>query len=281
MSRLNCSVLLLALTAGICAAQMPIPDCSLAPGFTQDGELRTFDSGNLFEYMDGNSEGYFIYDFEVMKGVNCKSGEVTLVFDISQMSSPETALGMFMSNHDPRLPTETLGTIGQIHPRRGTFVKDKYYVEIAANPSGDHSKVLRTVLTATEKRISGTTEMPAILDWFPQEKLEKGTLRLVPQSLLGLRILRRGYLGVYDYGKGFIVTSEATPEDAAAVMKSAVERFGETTPVQLGDEAFEATDRYLGRLCFFRKGRYVGGFANVDESTDIVAAAKALASKIQ
>ena len=36
----------------------------------------------------------------------------------------------------------------------------------------------------------------------------------------------------------------------------------------------------LGRLCFFRKGRYVGGFANVTEPTDPVAAARTLASKI-
>ena len=101
----------------------------------------------------------------------------------------------------------------------------------------------------------------------------------MPQSVLGLGLLKRGYVAQYEYGKAFIVT-EASPASGAEVMKKASARFGQTQPVQVGDEAFQITDKYLGRLCFFRKGRYVAGFANVTESTDPVAAAKALAAKM-
>ncbi len=44
---------------------------------------------------------------------------------------------------------------GQIQPRRGMFAKDKYFVEIAANPEGDHSAVLRAFLTAHGEAHSG------------------------------------------------------------------------------------------------------------------------------
>jgi hypothetical protein len=280
MNRLAYCAILAGLTALVCSAQMPVPDCKLAPGWTQQGELRSFVADNLFEYMDGNAEGYLIYSFEQMKGVNCIQGGVTLTFDVSEMADRESAYGIFMSNRDPKQPVEKLGTAAQIQPRRGTFVKDKYYVEIAANPEGDHTKVLRAFLGEMEKKVPGSSDLPPILTWFPREKLDESTLRLVPQSVLGLGILRRGYLGQYEYGKGFIVT-EASPEAAAAVMQKAIARFKETKPVQVGDEAFQFTDKYLGRLCFFRKGRYVGGFANVTEPTDPVEAAKVLASKIQ
>jgi hypothetical protein len=50
--------------------------------------------------------------------------------------------------------------------------------------------------------------------------------------------------------------------------------------VQLGEEAFQATDKYLGKICFFRKGKYIGGIANVAETGDPVAAAKVLAGRI-
>ena len=279
MSRLKYCVVLFILAAAIAAAQAPAPDCKLVPGWTQQGELRKFVADNLFEYMDGNAEGYIIYNFVSMAGVNCLAGGVTLTFDVSEMDSPESAYGIFMSNRDPRLPVEKLGTMGQIQPRRGVFVKDKYYVELAANPEGDHTKVIRAFLTAMEKRVPGSSDLPPLLTWFPREKLDETTLRLVPQSVLGLGLLRRGYLGQYEYGKGFIVT-EASPEAAAAVLKKAMDRFKETKPAQVGDEAFQYTDKYLGRLCFFRKGRYVGGFANVTEPTDPVAAARTLASKI-
>ncbi len=277
MNRLNLFSIFFLLTVALCTAQTP--DCKLAPGWSQDGPLRTFESDNLFEYMDGNAEGYLIYSFLKMNGVTCKSGEVTLVFDVSEMTDPESAYGIFMSNRDPRIPVQKIGTAAQIQPRRGMFVKDKYFVEIAANPEGDHTAALRAFLTAMEKNVPGQSGLPEMLTWFPTEKLDATSMRLVPQSVLGLGLLRRGYVAQYEYGKAFIVT-EASPEAAAAVMKKASARFGQTQPVKVGDEAFQIADKYLGRLCFFRKGKYVAGFANVTEPTDPVASAGALAAKM-
>jgi len=277
MNRLSLLVVLALLAAALAAAQTP--DCSLAPGWKQEGPMRSYDADNLFEYMDGNAEGYIIYDFVSMKGVSCRSGEVTLVFDVSEMGSPEFAYGIFMSNRDPRAPVEKIGMAGQVLPRRGMFAKEKYFVEIAANPEGDHSAVLRAFLTAMEKKIPGTSELPAILTWFPPERLDRNSVRLVPQSVLGLSALRRGYVAEYEYGKAFIVPQD-TPEDAAAALQKASRRVAEPSPAAVGDEAIQANDRYLGRLCFFRKGRYVAGFANVTGDADPVAAAKALAARI-
>lgn len=260
-----------------CAAQDP--DCKLVPGWQQQGETRTYEADNLFEYMDGNAEGYLIYSFVKMKGVTCKAGAATYVFDVSEMADPESAYGIFMSNRDPRLPVETIGMAGQVQGRRGMFAKDKYFVEIGANPEGDYTTSLRAALKAMDARLPGTSALPPLLTWFPTDKLDQSSVRLVPQSVLGLGLLRRGYVAQYDYGKAFIVT-EQSPETAAAVIKRAIARFGQTQAVQVGDEAFQVTDKYLGRLCFFRKGRYVGGFANVTDAADPVAAAKTLAAKM-
>jgi hypothetical protein len=109
--------------------------------------------------------------------------------------------------------------------------------------------------------------------------MDETTLRLVPQSVLGLGILKRGYVAQYPYGKMFIVT-EASPASAAEVLKKASGRMTGSTPIQVGDEAFQANDKYLGKLCFFRKGKYVAGIANVAESGDPVAFAKVLAARI-
>jgi hypothetical protein len=63
-------------------------------------------------------------------------------------------------------------------------------------------------------------------------------------------------------------------------MKKLRERFGQTTPLEVADEAFQATDRYLGRLCVFRKGRYLGGYANLKEGEDAGTLARALAARL-
>lgn len=261
------------------AAPAAGPDCSVVPGWTQQGPARSYVADNLFEYMDGNAEGYLIYGFQKMQGISCTKGEDTLVIDFSEMADADSAYGIFASNRDSQKPTLPIGTAGQVQERRAIFVKDKYFVEIAANPAKDHSEVLKAFVTVFEKQLSGSTQLPEALTWFPAEGQVKDSIRLIPESVLGLRILKRGYVAQYDYGKAFLV-KEATPDAAAAVLTKWKTRIGETKAAQLGDEAFQATDRYLGGLYVFRKGQFIGGFANLKPDTDGAPLAKALASKI-
>lgn len=253
------------------------PTCSLVPGWTQEGAPRVYSADNLFEYMDGNSEGYLLYNFQEMRGVTCKQGEVTFVVDVSDMGDADFSFGMFTSTRDLRQPAYPVGMGGQIVPRRLIFAKGKYYVEIAANPEGDYTAALKVWAAALDQSIAGTSVPPPALQWFPATGQQ--SLRLVPESVLGLRLLRRGYLAQYDFGKAFVVF-EDTPQSAAGVMQKLRSRFGAITPVTVAEEAFEATDKYLGRLCVFRKGRYIGGYAVTAPIPDPLTLATPLAARI-
>lgn len=270
----------LALLAGVLAGadNAPAPACNLVPGWTESGAPRTYTAENLFEYMDGNSEGYLRYHFHEMRGVTCHQGGATFVIDVSEMENSDFAYGLFTTNRDLREPEYPVGMGGQIVPRRLIFSKGKYYIEIAADPEGDYTAALKTWAAALEKTVPGSTSIPAMVAWFPKDKLE--SLRLVPESVLGLRILKRGYQAEYEYGKAFVVV-EDSPASAAAVMEQWKARLGDTTPAKLGDAAFQVTDRYLGRLCVFRKGRYIAGYAVSADDADPVALSSALAAKIQ
>ncbi|HWQ52653.1 MAG TPA: DUF6599 family protein [Bryobacteraceae bacterium] len=266
------------LAAAALAPAQPVPDCKVVPGWEQKGPARAYTADDLFEYMDGNAEGYLIYGFRKMNGLTCAKGEVEFLMDISEMVDADSAYGIFTANRDPKRPVESIGMAAQIQPRRATVVKDRYYVEVAANQEGDHTAELKAFATALEKRISGRTTLPDAISWFPREKQQ--SLRMVPESVLGLRLLKRGYMGQYDYGKAFLVR-ETSPEAAAAVMEKLRARFGNTHPAQVGDEAFQLSEKYLGRMCFFRKGQYLGGWANVAEGQDPLALAAALSSKVK
>lgn len=273
-------VALATMLAALAAAPAPAPDCAVVPGWQQHGPLRVHRPDNLFDYMNGNAEGYLLYRFVSMTGVTCRSKGDTILIDIHEMADPEFAYGIFMANRDGRQPIEKMGTAGQVLARRATFAKDKYYVELAASPDKDHGAALRAFAGAIEKQISGRTALPEIIGWFPPEKLLADSVRLVPESVLGLRLLKRGYVGQYEFGKAFIVP-EASAEAASQVMARLKARVGETAPVEIADEAFAATDKYLNGLCVFRKGRYLGGFANLQPGRDGKAEAGRLAASIK
>ncbi len=257
--------------AAVCAAQ--VPKCALVEGWTQQGSARAYEASNLFEYMDGNAEGYLLYGFVAMHGVTCVRGGDSILIDISEFADADSAFGMYSANRDMRLPAEALGAGGQVTQRRVIFTKDRFYAELAANPDKDHTPALRAFSAAIEKLMPGSNAAPVTLSWFPAEGQKSA--RLIPESVLGLRLLKRGYVAEYEFGKAFVV-QEASPAAAAAVMEKVRVRF----PDAPSGMPLQFTDRYLGRLCFILKGPYIVGYANVAEGHDPAALASALAARL-
>jgi len=239
--------------------------------------LRHFTADNLYEYMDGNAESYLAYGFIQMQGVTCKSGENTLVIDISEMVDADAAYGIFSGNRDPGHPLEKIGMGGQVLPRRGTFAKGNHYVEIAATPDIDHTPALTAFIAVMEKLLEGRSTPPDALAWFLPEG--QVSARLIPVSVLGIRLLKRGYVAQYDQGKAFLVL-ETAPQSAAAVMTKLRQRYPTAQAAQVADEALQLQDKYLGGVCFFRKGKYIGGYANMPDGATATTASAILAARL-
>jgi hypothetical protein len=272
-------LLFILLAAGMARSQDYL-NCQFAPGWEQSGPKRQYVAENLFDYKDGAAEGYLIFGFAGMQGIDCKLGGDTLTIDVYEMNDADSAYGIFAANRDSSLPIVAIGMGGQVQPQSAIFAKGKYYVEmvvIAARPGSDHTAALKAFVTGIEQHLEGRVTAPEALQWFPQENLTSA--RLVPESVLGLRLLKRGYVAAYKQGQAFIVM-EASPQSAAAVMKKLRERFDGASPAQIGDEAFQAKAQYLGGICIFRKGRILAGYANLPDSQQAVSLAAQLAARI-
>lgn len=274
--RFKLALTLVLLFAGTAGAQEYL-NCHLVPGWEQSGAKREYTADNLYEYMDGNAESYLLYGFVRMQGISCTSGDKKLVIDVSEMEDSDLAYGMFASNRDPNQSVVNIAMGGQVQPRRASFAKGKFYVEIAASPDGDHTAALQAFVTKMEALLEGRSTPPEALNWFPKEGLT--SVRLVPESVLGLRQLKRGYVAKYEQGQAFIVL-EASPESAAEVFKKVQGRFPDASPVKVGDEAFQAKTQYLEGICIFRKGRYLAGYANLPDSQEAARQATKLATRI-
>lgn len=249
---------LLLFFAGTASAQDYL-NCHLVQGWEQSSPKRDYSPDTLYEYMDGNAESYLLYGFVHMQGITCTSGGKKFVIDVSEMQDSDLAYGMFASNADPNQPIAKIAMGGQIQPRRASFAKGQYYVEIAASPEGNYTIALQAFVSKIEPLIEGRSSPPDALSWFPQGNL--ASVRLVPESVLGLRQLRRGYVAKYAQGQAFIVV-ESSPESAAEVFKRVQARFPDATPAKLADDSFQAKSQYLDSICIFRKGRYIAGYTN-------------------
>lgn len=255
--------------------------CGLAPGWQPSGPARNYTAENLWEYKDGAAEGYLSFGFVRLTGVGCKSGANTLDIDISEMRDPDMAYGIFSANADSSQPFTRIGMAGQVQHQSASFAKGLWYVEItevAANPDSDDSAALLALARTLEAHLQGRTTPPDAVSWFLPEALQ--SVRLVPQSVLGLSELKRGYVAQYRQGQAFVV-EEASPGSAAAVLRILRAKFDGTTPVSVGDEGFRANAKYLGGLCLFRKGRFLAGYTNLPDAAAAVSSALRLAPRIR
>jgi hypothetical protein len=258
-----------------------VPECNLAPGWQQSGPRRSYEGESLYEYMNGNSEGYLIYGFRKMTGVTCTSRSAKVLVDVSDMGDPEAAFGIFSANRDVRQPAENIGMGAQIVPRRAIAAKGQYYLEIAAEPEGDFREMLRGMMRALASQVEGRSTPPEALGWFPPAGMQTGFPRLIPQSVLGIRVLRRGYVAQYESGSKAFVVPNASAEEATATLEKLKARLAEPAALQAGDGGFVGKDKYLGTMAVFRKGRYVAGYSGVPEGTDAAALANGLAAQVR
>ena len=272
-------LLSLLLSAGTAGAQDYL-NCHFAPGWEPSGTKRDYVADNLLEYKDGAAEGYLGFGFVRMRGITCASGGSTLDIDVSEMADADSAYGMFATNMNTSLPVARIGMGGQIQKQSASFARGKYYVElveVAANPDSNDIATMKAFVAAMLDHLEGSETPPAALDWFEKENLTQ--IRLVPESVLGLRELKRGYVAKYKQGQGLIVQQDS-PEAAAAVLNSLRQRFAGAEPMHVGDEGFQATAKYLNGICFFRKGKIVGGYTNLPRAQDATVQAGILASRI-
>lgn len=266
--------------AAVAAHAQDYLDCHFVPGWEQSGQKRQYAADNLYDYKDGGAEGYLVYGFTHMQGIDCALNGSTLAIDVSEMGDADSAYGMFTANRDPNLPIAKIGMGGQVQPQSLTFAKGKYYVELVmtdAKPDANFSTALAAFADKMQTRIEGRETLPETLAWFPQENLTDA--RMVPESVLGMRLLKRGYVAKYKQGQAFVVL-EDTPESAAAVMKKLREKFAGATDTKIGEEAFEVKAPYLDGICVFRKGRILAGYANQPGPQEAAALAAQLATRI-
>ena len=260
-------------------APVPLPRCDAAPGWFLDGPARGFGPDNLYDYFDAAAEEYLLYRFAHLDGITCRSGEDTIVIDVSRMADPEYAFGMLCAHRQAQTPLQPLGMGGQITPGRAVFAKGPYYVEITSESAADQSAALRAYVDAMLKLLQGRDAPPDALAWFPREGLLADSVRLVPESVLGLRLLPKGYVATYEYGEAFVVDT-ATPREAEDLLAQLKARFAGAEAFTLAQGGFKAHDAYLGDLIVFRKGLHVAGLAKLRSGDEARAAAGRLADAL-
>jgi hypothetical protein len=156
------------------AANVALPASDAIADWKISTPVQTYTTDNLFDLVDGQSDGFFVYNFQQVTTQRYKNAEGTLLnVEVWQLAQPADAYGLFTQS---RAGTPiALGNDGDTDPgRRLAFWQDRYYIHVNAN-----KKVPEDQLMAFAQAVGGNLptggERPALVKNLPTQGLaERG-----------------------------------------------------------------------------------------------------------
>ncbi len=131
------------------------PESGEVSGWAKSGQVRTFEAGNLWEYIDGDAERY------IQAGVNKTltsdyryQDKVDAVADIYQMAAPAGAQKIFSTESSTDSQPVQVGDEGRLYKSSLVFRKGSYLVRLTAyEESPEVSKGLIDLARGIESKL--------------------------------------------------------------------------------------------------------------------------------
>jgi len=259
------------------AKALPAPAC--IEDWPMDGKAALFDKESLFDHINGESELYFPYGFELLafaRYVNRHNPQAAFDADIYKMGSLLDAFGMY-ANYRRKDDTDiNVGAEGTASSSQLLFYQDRYFVRLQASgtPNPGPDVFLACARTISEK-LPRNTGRPKELDAFTIPAIERKSIRYIAQSLLGYEFFRKGIVAdaiLNDEPFQVFLVLENSREAA----RKAFDQYGEylktsdknaqiaKMPHQI---SLKARDPLYGNVVVEQAGQYIFGAVRVKDTS--------------
>jgi hypothetical protein len=161
-----------------------LPASGAVAGWERSGEVAVYGPDNLFDYMDGQAELFFVYNFERLATQEYQRGqEGPIIVEVYQVASPADAYGLF-SFYTTGEPMD-LGAGGAVEPGRlFSFWQGRFYSRVFAYGEVEQESLLalaRQVVAGMPESREGA--LPELVTRLPQENLVPRSARFFHQKL--------------------------------------------------------------------------------------------------
>jgi hypothetical protein len=234
------------------------------------GEVQVYVPDDLFDYMDGQAELFFVYNFERLAVQEYqRDQEGPIIVEVYQVTSPADAYGLF-SFYTTGEPVD-LGSGGAVEPGRLiSFWQGRFYVRVFAYKEAEQESLLalarQVAAGMPEPPESGEGALPELVSRLPQENLLPGSVRFFHQKLsldnllwlgdeniLNLSEQTSAVLAVYIYGdtRAQLLVVEYPDAAIAEAAHAALEASGLENMAAIGQRdqylvaVFEALDQAI------------------------------------
>jgi len=253
-------------------AQTPIEIKAKLPkvtGWSISETVEIFDSGNLYERINGAAPGFFLFNF---KELTCfeyiqnaaDDNPSYIAIQVYRHATREDAFGIYASERPSESYFMTIGTEGYQEGSMLNFFVDDLYVKLES-PSVDEStvKVIQKIAMELGRSINSQPAFPVQLQMFPAENKIPRSELYIPTGFLGHEFLNKAFTANYQAaGKKYqlFIMDTGNVDQAKAMLTKYMQFTKQNTRLREG--RLTIRDRFNGDLECQWAGRYIWGIVN-------------------
>lgn len=163
-----------------------------------EGKVNGNTKDTLYEYINGESELYFPYGFEIVGSalyMKVSNPNIALVADVFKMGSLLDAFGIYSNYRMPYAEKVKIGSEGFVTQSQLMFYKDRYFVRLAASGTLTLERaVFIACAEAIAKNLPGGSSRPKKLELLKIPDVIPQTEKYIAQSVLGYAFFRKGLI---------------------------------------------------------------------------------------
>lgn len=169
-------------------------------GWTQKGNIDTYTSDNLYEYIDGAADVFLSYDFQELAAASFVSNpKGSFTVDIYRHGDIKNGFGIYSQEKPAKGPFISIGAQGYYEKGVLNFLAGCYYVKIAGFDLEDRDEtILKEAAQQIAQKIQGDNQFPKIVSCFPTEEKIEYSERYAAENFMGHSFLHSAFTADYE-----------------------------------------------------------------------------------
>ena len=260
---------------------------SFPDGFKLKDPVRFYNSGDLYEYINGQAVFYISYGFKRLEHGVYTGGGKEYTVDVYELGSELSAFGSFRQQRDRDAEAIKVGVECSIIDYLTVFYKGQHYVEIIPNDTeSEDVPSMKKLAAHVAAGIPGTTELPPDVTMFPEKDLIDGSERYVDENLLSYTVMGRGLTANYNQGGDselrVFLALPVTKEAALKVYNGFNAKIKDSSLQKLEEaEGLKGQTPYRGMAIMYIRDQFVFGCLNVKNEDAARSVLEGLYSKLK
>jgi len=232
-------------------------------GWQMQDSPSLYDSGTLYQYINGAAESYLSYNFRQLAVANYENaGGDSVSVEIYQHASPRDGFGIYSQEKPDSGNFLSMGSEGYGESILLNFVQGRYYVKINYfGSAADGLPLLKEFGQAISGKIPDKPSLPGTLALFPEKDRKEHSRAYIAQNFLGHSFLHSAFTAEYESNgqtaKAFIL--DLKDADEASQIAGRLLKLGGKPDAPASGTTYSIKARYIGDIAFQWNGARILG----------------------